>query len=287
METLPKLVGKDGRIHTTYNQAVAATGRLSSSDPNLQNIPIKTELGREIRKAFVAPRGRRFVAADYSQIELRLVAVIAKDKPFIQAFQEGADIHTRTAAEVWEIDEASVTPEQRRAAKAINFGIIYGMGPRALSQSTNLTFGEAQEFIDKYFQIHHAVRDYLDETKVLAHEQEYVETLFGRRRYVPEVNSGVPMLVAAAERMAINHPIQGTASDLMKKTMIAVDGWLRTSKWPAVMLLQVHDELILECDKDAVDHVAKGLKEMMESVASFDVPLLVEVEVGRNWGEME
>jgi DNA polymerase I len=187
---------------------------------------------------------------------------------------------------VWEIDEDQVTKEQRRAAKAINFGIIYGMGPRALSRSTQLTFGEAQAFIDKYFHIHHAIRDYLDQTKVLAHEQEYVETLFGRRRYLPEINSGIPMLVAQAERMAINHPFQGTASDIMKKAMIAVDGWLKTSKWPATMLLQVHDELVLECDKDAVDKVAKGLKEMMEGVASFDVPLVVEVENGKNWGEM-
>lgn len=287
VEALPKLVESDGRIHTSFNQTVAATGRLSSSDPNLQNIPIRTELGREIRKAFVAPRAKRLIAADYSQIELRLIAVLAKDKPFISAFNDGADIHTRTASEVWEIEESEVTKEQRRAAKAINFGIMYGMGPRSLSRSTGLSFGEAKDFIDKYFQIHHAVRDYLDETKVLAHEQGYVETLFGRRRYFPEINSGVPMLIAQAERMAINMPVQGTASDLMKMAMLAVDGWLTASKWPATMLLQVHDELVLECDKDAVDSVAKGLREMMEGVASFDVPLKVDVEVGKNWKELE
>ncbi|NQV89019.1 MAG: DNA polymerase I [Parcubacteria group bacterium] len=286
VEALPKLVKSDGRIHTTYNQAVAATGRLSSSEPNLQNIPIKTELGREIRKAFVVPKGKVLIAADYSQIELRLIAVLAKDKPFIRAFQDGADIHTRTASEVWEIAEEDVTKDQRRAAKAINFGIMYGMGPRSLSRSTGLSFSEAKEFIQKYFEIHTAVRDFMDETKALAHTQGYVETLFGRRRYFPEIDSGVPMLVASAERMAINHPLQGTASDLMKKAMLATDGWLRTSGWPAKMLLQVHDELVLECDKAAVEAVTKGLREMMEDVASFDVPLVVDVEVGKTWGDM-
>jgi len=287
VEALPKLVAKDGRIHTTYNQTVAATGRLSSVEPNLQNIPIKTDLGNEIRKAFVAEKGKVLIAADYSQVELRLAAVIAKDQPFIDAFRDGADIHTRTAAEVWEIKEADVTSEQRRAAKAINFGILYGMGPRSLARSTGMGIDEAKGFIDRYFQIHHAIRTYLDETKLKAHTDGYVETLFGRRRYFPEINTGVQMLVAMAERMAINMPVQGTAADLMKMAMLAVDGWLKTSKWPAKMLLQVHDELVIECDEMAVDAVAKGLKEMMEGVASFDVPLVVEVEVGRNWGEME
>ncbi len=287
VEALPKLVDKNGRIHTTYNQTIAATGRLSSSDPNLQNIPIKTELGREIRKAFVAPRGKRLIAADYSQIELRLVSVIAKDQPFIQAFQEGVDIHTRTAAEVWEIDEKDVTKEQRRAAKAINFGILYGMGPHALARAANTTFAEAKTFIDRYFQIHHAIRTYLDETKLKAHTDGYVETLFGRRRYFPELESGVSQLVAAAERMAINMPVQGTAADLMKKSMLAVDGWLKQSGLPATMLLQVHDELVFEVDKDAVEAVAHGIKQMMEGVASFEVPLIVDIEVGTNWGEME
>ncbi len=287
VEALPKLVHKDGRVHTSYNQTVAATGRLSSSDPNLQNIPIKTELGREIRKAFVAPKGKRLLALDYSQIELRLAAVIAKDKPFITAFQEGADIHTRTAAEVWDVSEDQVTKDQRRAAKAINFGILYGMGPRSLSRSTGLSMEEAKQFIDRYFDIHHAIRDYLDQTKMKAHTDGYVETLFGRRRYLPEIQSGVPMLIAAAERMAINMPVQGTAADIMKMAMLRVAGWLSKSQWPAKMLLQVHDELVLECEKDAVEAVAKGVKEMMESVASFDVPLVVDVEVGKNWGEME
>lgn len=287
VEALPKLVGKDGRVHTSFNQTIAATGRLSSSDPNLQNIPIKTELGREIRKAFVAPRGKVLVAADYSQIELRLAAVITKDKPFIQAFQEGADIHSRTAAEVWDVTEDQVTKEQRRAAKAINFGILYGMGPRSLSRSTGLSIEEARHFIDRYFEIHHAIRDYLDGTKLKAHTDGYVETIFGRRRFLPEIQSGVPMLVASAERMAINMPVQGTAADIMKMAMLRVDGWLKKVDWEAKMLLQVHDELVLEVDKAAVEPVMAGVKEMMESVASFEVPLVVDVESGKNWGEMK
>ncbi len=287
VEALPKLVGKDGRVHTSFNQTVASTGRLSSSDPNLQNIPIKTQMGREIRKAFVAPRGKRLMAADYSQIELRVVSVLAHDQPFIRAFQEGADAHARTAAEVWEIPEGDVTKEQRRAAKAINFGIIYGMGPRSLSRATGLSFEEAKQFIDRYFEIHHAVRDFLNATKMKARTDGYVETYFGRRRYLPEIQSGVPMLVAVAERMAINMPVQGTAADIMKMAMLRVSGWLAKAGWDAKMLLQVHDELVLEVDADAVGAVAKGVREMMESVMSFEVPLVVDVEVGKNWGEME
>lgn len=287
VEALPKLVDASGRIHTTFNQTVAATGRLSSSDPNLQNIPIKTDLGREIRKAFIAPRGKRLVAADYSQIELRLAAVIAKDQPFIDAFQSGADIHTRTAAEVWEVEESQVTKEQRRAAKAINFGILYGMGPRSLSRSTGLSMNEAKMFIDRYFEIHHAIRQYLDETKIKAHEDGFVETLFGRRRYFPEINSGVQMLVAQAERMAINMPIQGTAADLMKKAMLSIHGWLRQTQLPAAMLLQVHDELVFEVELSDVETLVRGVRDLMEGVAAFDVPLVVDVEVGKNWGEMK
>ena len=290
VESLPKLVAKDGRIHTTYNQTVAATGRLSSSDPNLQNIPIKTELGREIRKAFVAPRGKRLIAADYSQIELRLIAVIAKDEPFIEAFQQGADIHTRTASEVWEVAEEDVTKEQRRAAKAINFGIMYGMGPRALARSTGLTFTEAQDFIAKYFSIHKAIRDYLDDTKAIAHEQGYVETLFGRRRYLPELDTGIPMLVAAGERMAINHPIQGTAADLMKKAMLATDGWLKTSQWPAKMLLQVHDELVFEVPESEKNQTVELIRKVMEEAYNLNgteigVPLTAESGEGKSWAE--
>lgn len=287
VEALPKLVGKDHRVHTTFNQTVASTGRLSSTDPNLQNIPIRTELGNEIRKAFVAGKGKRLVAADFSQIELRLMAVIAKDEPFIRAFNDGADIHTRTASEIWEVPEDKVTPEQRRNAKAINFGLLYGMGPRALARSTNMSFEEAQKFIEKYFQIHHAVRAYMDAMKAQAHTLGYVETPYGRRRSFPEISSGVPPLVAQAERMAINMPIQGAEADIVKMAMLAVDGWLKKSSWPAHMLLQVHDELVVEVDADAADKVAKGLKEIMETVVHLAVPLAVNVEIGKNWGEME
>ncbi len=287
VEALPKLTGKDGRIHTSFNQAVAATGRLSSSDPNLQNIPIRTDLGNEVRKAFVAGKGKKLIAADFSQIELRLMAVIAKDEPFIRAFNEGADIHTRTAAEIWDIAEKDVTPTQRHHAKAINFGLLYGMGPRALARSTGMSFEQAQIFIEKYFTIHHAVRAYMDAMKAQAHSLGYVETLYGRRRSFPEIKSGLPQLVAQAERMAINMPIQGTEADVVKMAMLAVDGWLKKSGWPAKMLLQVHDELVIEVVADAADAVAKGIKEIMESIVHLAVPLVVDVEIGKNWGEMK
>ena len=287
VEALPKLVSKDSRIHTTYNQAVAATGRLSSVEPNLQNIPIRTELGRKIRNAFVASKGKALVAADYSQIELRLAAIIAKDKAFIKAFNDGSDIHKRTAAEVLGIKESEVTKAQRRSAKAINFGIMYGMGPRALSKATKSTLSEAKEFIEKYFEIHSSVKKYLDKTKQKAHDDGYVETLFGRKRYFPEIESGIPMLVAQAERMAINMPLQGTQADIVKLAMIDVDKWLKKEKLGAKMLLQVHDEIVLEVEKKDVDKVMKGIKKVMESIASYEVPLIVEVESGKNWGLMK
>ncbi len=287
VEALPKLVAKDGRVHTTFNQAVASTGRLSSSDPNLQNIPIRTELGNEIRKAFVAGRGKKLVAADFSQIELRLMADIARDEPFIRAFNDGADVHTRTAAEVWGVAEKDVTSEQRRRAKAINFGLLYGMGPRSLARSTGMSMEEAQAFVAKYFEIHRAVRAYMDAMKAQAQALGYVETPFGRRRSFPEIHSGVPQLVAAAERMAINMPIQGAEADIVKMAMIAVDGWLKKSGWPARLLLQVHDELVIEAGADCAAAVAKGVKEIMESVVKISVPLVVDVEIGKNWGTMQ
>ncbi len=288
VDALPKLVEEDGRVHTSFNQTVTATGRLSSSNPNLQNIPIRTELGREIRKAFVADRGKVLIAADYSQIELRVVSIITKDKAFIKAFNEGADIHRRTAAEVWGVDEKDVTKDQRRAAKAINFGIIYGMGPRALSVSTGLSFAEAQDFIQRYLDLHTSVQNYLDEAKLKAHEDGYVETLFGRRRYFPEINSGVHMLVAQAERMAINMPAQGTAADIMKMAMIVVNEEIMKSKNHEIkMLLQVHDELVFEVDKDKAEKWAKRIREIMEDVVSFETPLVVDVDLGKSWGTMK
>jgi DNA polymerase-1 len=288
VDALPCLVKQDRRVHTTFHQTATTTGRLSSSDPNLQNIPIKTEIGNRIRTAFVAEKGWTIVAADYSQIELRLAAVIAKDQAFRNAFRDGADIHTRTAAEVWGVRESNVTSAQRRAAKAINFGILYGMGPRSLARGTGLTMNEAQNFIDRYFHIHHAIKTYIDETKIKAHEQGYVETLFGRRRYFPEINSGVPMLVSQAERMAVNMPIQGTAADIIKMAMIQVDGWIRTAAREQVrLLLQVHDELVFEVETKFVDEAACAIKQVMETTVPLDVPLVVDVEVGENWGEME
>ncbi|MFH1142675.1 MAG: DNA polymerase I, partial [Candidatus Uhrbacteria bacterium] len=286
VDALPKLVAKDGRVHSSFNQVVTTTGRLSSSDPNLQNIPIRTELGREIRKAFVAGKNKVLLSSDYSQIDLRVVTIITKDKAFMKAFNDGADIHTRTASEVWNIPEDKVTKSQRRSAKAINFGIIYGMGPRALAASTDLTFSEAQIFIEDYLNAHPALQKYLEETKESAHELGYVETMFGRRRYLPELDSGVHMLVAAAERMAINMPVQGAASDIMKIAMIKVFKWLQ-DKDDIKMLLQVHDELVFEVAKDKVESYGKKIKSIMEEAVDLGVPLVVDVEAGKNWGEMK
>jgi len=273
--------------HAKFNQCVAATGRLSSSDPNLQNIPIRSELGREIRKAFVAAKDHVLLSADYSQIELRLAAHIAKDKALIDAFLDGADIHRRTAAQMWDISEDEVTKDQRFAAKAINFGILYGIGPRSLSRSANVSFEEAREFVDRYFQAHPGIRSFIDEMKVRAHADGYVETLFGRRRYLSDINSGVPQLVAAAERMAINMPAQGTQADIIKLAMTRVDAWIRSSGLRIRMLLQVHDELVFEVHEDDKKQAAEEISSIMESVAVFDVPLLVDVDSAKTWGDME
>jgi DNA polymerase-1 len=296
VDALPQLVGKDGRVHTTFNQTVTSTGRLSSSDPNLQNIPTKTDLGRKIRRAFIAGQDKILLSADYSQIELRIMAIVAKDESWIKAFKKGEDIHTHTASEVWGIPDCEVTKEQRSAAKAINFGILYGMGPHSLARSTGLTFDEAKKFIDKYFEIHPAIKKYLEKTKQQAHEIGYVETLFGRRRHFPDINSGVQILVSSAERMATNMPIQGTGADILKMAMIQINGWIQTisqtkkkkDNEPKIkMLLQVHDELVFEVDKNFLKEAAASVKKLMETVSDFEIPLVVEVEVGKNWGEME
>ena len=286
-DALPRLVQRDGRIHARFNQCVAATGRLSGSDPNLQNIPIRSDLGREIRKAFVASPGYILLSADYSQIELRLAASIAKDKSFIDAFNDGADIHKRTAAEMWEIDEVEVTKEQRYAAKAINFGILYGIGARALAKSANVRFEEAKDFIDRYFVAHPGIRSYLDATKLQAHMDGFVTSLFGRRRYLPDVNSGMPQLVAAAERMAINMPIQATQADIIKMAMNTVAKYLESSKIDAKMIAQVHDELVFEVKEDQVEELGMQIRSIMGSIAQFDVPLVVDVATAKSWGEME
>ncbi|MDA0208059.1 MAG: DNA polymerase I [bacterium] len=286
VDVLPTLVDEDSRIHTTFDQTVAATGRLSSNNPNLQNIPIRTELGREIRKAFVAKSGYKLIAADFSQIELRLASILSKDQAFLQAFKDGADIHTRTAAEVLGLKEDEVTTDQRRAAKAINFGILYGMGAHSLAKSTGFTIKEAKAFIERYFDIHHGLKAYIDKMKAKVHEDGYVETLFGRKRYLPEAASNVPMLRAAAERMAVNMPMQGTQADLIKMAMIELAEWLKHADVDAVMLLQVHDELVLEVKDDDIGRAAEKIEEVMRGIHTFEIPLAVTVKIGQNWGDM-
>ncbi len=287
VESLPKLIAADGRIHTTYKQTIAATGRLSSVDPNLQNIPVKTELGNEIRKAFVAPKGRVLLALDYSQVELRLAAVLANDTTFIKAFQDGADIHRRTAAEILGVAEDKVTDAQRSAAKAINFGVLYGMGVRKLARSTGFSDTEAKVFLEKYFAAHAGIVDFMERMKAKAHEDGYVETIFGRKRYLPDVHSGIGMLVAAAERMAVNMPVQGTQADLLKMAMIDVDKWIANGHDDVKMLLQVHDELVFEVEKKSANEIGTALQKIMQNVYTWGVPLVVNVEIGTNWGEMK
>lgn len=288
LEALPELVQKKtGRVHTSFNQTVAATGRLSSSEPNLQNIPIRSAWGAEIRKAFIADQGNKILALDYSQIELRIVASIANDPKMIQSFMVGEDIHARTAAEVYGVPLDQVTKNQRRAAKTINFGVLYGLGVHGLAQGADLTRDEARDFIDRYFALYAKVAEYLEETKTLAHKLGYVETLFGRRRYLPEINSNNPMIRAGAERMAINHPVQGTAADLMKMAMVAIAKSLPSVSASSRMTMQVHDELVFEVPLSDVDTVAEFAREEMTTVAKLKVPIEVAVEVGSSWGEME
>ena len=292
LDALPLLVNPDTRrIHTSFNQTVAATGRLSSSDPNLQNIPIRTELGREIRKAFVAPKGYKILSADYSQIELRIVASIANDRAMIESFKKGEDIHTRTAADIWGVDPKEVDYDMRRAAKEINFGITYGMGVYGLSQRAGISREKAKEFIDKYFEIHQGVKKYIEDTKEFAAENGYVETLLGRPRYLPEINSGVAMIRSGAERAAINHPIQGTAADMIKIAMINLGKELEGIRgnetgFFARMLIQVHDELVFEVKENKIKSVAKLIKEEMEKAYPLKVPVVVNVSVGDSWGEL-
>ncbi|PLW70852.1 DNA polymerase I [Pseudohalioglobus lutimaris] len=285
-DKLPEMVNaRTGRVHTSYHQAVAATGRLSSSDPNLQNIPIRTEEGRRIRQAFVAPDGYRIVAADYSQIELRIMAHLSADEGLLKAFKEGQDVHRATASEVFEVDLEEVSGDQRRKAKAINFGLIYGMSAFGLAKQLHLGRSEAQEYIDRYFQRYPGVAEYMDRTRALAREQGYVETMFGRRLYLPEINARNKMRVQAAERTAINAPMQGTAADIIKRAMLAVDEWLERGDADARMIMQVHDELVLEVATAQVDAVSSELCSLMAGAADLSVPLLVESGAGKNWDE--
>ncbi|KNX80769.1 DNA polymerase I [Pseudomonas sp. 250J] len=276
---------RTGRIHTSYQQAVAATGRLSSSDPNLQNIPVRTAEGRRIRQAFVASPGYRLLAADYSQIELRIMAHLAKDEGLLHAFRNDLDVHRATAAEVFGVALADVTIDQRRSAKAINFGLIYGMSAFGLAKQIGVDRKQSQDYIDRYFARYPGVLAYMERTRAQAAEQGFVETLFGRRLYLPDINAKNPALRKGAERTAINAPMQGTAADIIKRAMVAVDNWLTDSKLDARVILQVHDELVLEVREDLVEQVKDEIRGYMSGAAELDVPLLVEVGVGSNWDE--
>jgi DNA polymerase-1 len=285
-DKLPEMINPaTGRVHTSYHQAVTATGRLSSSDPNLQNIPIRTEEGRRIRQAFIAPPGYRIVAADYSQIELRIMAHLSADAGLLRAFKDGLDVHRATAAEVFDVKLAEVSGDQRRKAKAINFGLIYGMSAFGLARQLHLGRNEAQQYIERYFERYPGVRQYMDDTRERARELGYVETLFGRRLYLPEINARNKMRAQAAERTAINAPMQGTAADIIKRAMLAVDAWLRTGEADARMIMQVHDELVFEVAVDQVAEASDTLCSLMSGAAELAVPLLVEAGSGENWDE--
>jgi DNA polymerase-1 len=273
------------RIHTSYHQAGTATGRLSSSDPNLQNIPIRTAEGRRVRQAFIAPEGHRLIAADYSQIELRIMAHLSGDQNLLKAFEQGQDVHKATAAEVFGVNLAQVTTDQRRSAKAINFGLIYGMSAFGLAKQLNIGRKQAAEYIELYFQRYPGVQEYMNQVRHSAAEKGYVETHFGRRLYLPEINSRNGMLRQAAERTAINAPMQGTAADIIKLAMINVDNWLRNNNLKSRMIMQVHDELVLEVPESEHHEVIVGIKECMENAASLQVKLVVDVGVGDNWDE--
>jgi DNA polymerase-1 len=285
-DKLPEMVdAATGRVHTSYHQAVTATGRLSSSDPNLQNIPVRTEEGRRIRQAFIAPLGRKIVAADYSQIELRIMAHLSSDAGLLHAFAHELDVHSATAAEVFDVALEAVNNDQRRKAKAINFGLIYGMSAFGLAKQIGVSRSEAQQYIDRYFARYPGVADYMDATRALAHEQGYVETLLGRRLYLPEINARNKQRQLAAERTAINAPMQGTAADIIKLAMIEVDRWLTDSALDAKMIMQVHDELVFEVADEACDALCAEVTARMANVIELKVPLLTEVGVGANWDE--
>src|SRR5690606_32642125 len=285
-DKLPEMINPaTGRLHTCYQQAGAATGRLASSDPNLQNIPIRTPDGRRIRAAFVAPPGRKLVACDYSQIELRIMAHLSGDAGLLAAFEAGADIHRATAAEVFGRAIDAVTPEERRAAKAINFGLMYGMGAFGLARNLGVSRGEAQDYIALYFARYPGVRDFMERTRQQAREQGHVETVFGRRLHLEYIGRGTQAQRAGAERAAINAPMRGTAADIIKRAMVAVDGWLAGHRGRALMILQVHDELVFECDADFVETLLPEVVARMSGAAELRVPLVVDSGVGDSWDE--
>jgi DNA polymerase-1 len=276
---------RTGRVHTTYGQATAVTGRLASTDPNLQNIPVRTEEGRRIREAFIAPEGCVIVSADYSQIELRIMAHLSQDEGLMRAFQEGQDVHRATAAEVFSVTPLEVTADQRRVAKVINFGLIYGMSAFGLASNLGIGRDAAKLYIDRYFARYPGAARYMDETRQTARERGYVETVFGRRLWLPDINGGNGPRRQAAERAAINAPMQGTAADLIKLSMLAVQGWLEADALRSRLVMQVHDELVLEVPQDELAVVRERLPELMCGVTTLRVPLVAEVGVGANWEE--
>jgi DNA polymerase-1 len=284
-DSLPELADAGGRIHAKFNQTVAATGRLSSSDPNLQNIPIRTEAGREIRRGFIAPEGSQILAADYSQIELRILAHVSGDREMIQAFASGQDVHRATAAKVFNVSPDLVTLEMRIAAKRINFGLLYGMGAFSLARDLGVSTGEAKEFIEAYFAQFPGVRATLEGVVEGARQNGYVTTIFGRERPIPEIRASNGMVRANAERMAQNAPFQGSAADIVKRAMVVIDGVLRAARLETRMLLQVHDELLFEVPDRELTEARARIVEAMESAAELKVPLKVDVGIGKNWLE--
>jgi DNA polymerase-1 len=283
-DKLPQMVNaRTGRVHTTFSQATAVTGRLASTDPNLQNIPVRTAEGRRIREAFIAAPGHELVSADYSQVELRIMAHLSEDPALLKAFGEGADIHRATAADIFGVEPAEVTADQRRYIKAVNFGLIYGMSAFGLAAQLNIERGAAQQFIDKYFTRYPGVASYMQRTRKLARDLGYVETVFGRRLWLPDIKAASGPRRSGAERAAINAPMQGTAADLVKLAMIAVDAWLAREKLGTRLMLQVHDELVFEVPSQEVERIRRELPPLMAGVATLRVPLVVDVGHGPNW----
>jgi DNA polymerase I len=288
VDALPALLKQStGRVHTTFGQTGTATGRLSSTNPNLQNIPVRTELGREIRAAFIAEPGHVLLAADYSQIELRLLAHYSKDALLVEAYRKGDDIHTLTASQVFGVPPLMITPEHRRQAKVVNFGIVYGLSPFGLSQNLGIEKSEAKRFIDAYFEKYAGVRKFIDKTLDEARRDQKVKTLFGRVRPIPDINSKNANMRGFAERTAVNTPLQGTAADLIKIAMIRIDAALREQKLKSRMTLQVHDELVFEVPEAEIDTMRTLVREHMEKVQPLSVPLQVDIGVGKNWRDLE
>jgi len=285
-DKLPGMVfAKTGRVHTSYHQAVAATGRLSSSDPNLQNIPVRTPEGRRIRQAFIPEPGFKILSADYSQIELRIMAHLSQDKGLCRAFERGEDVHRATAAEVFSVAPEQVSNDQRRHAKAINFGLIYGMSAFGLARQIKVDRKAAQQYIDRYFERYPGVKEYMENTRQQAHDTGFVETVFGRRLYLPEINSSNHLRRQYAERTAINAPMQGTAADLIKKAMLSIDDWLQANNSPVSMIMQVHDELVFEVPDNEIEAISELVIQHMMGVAELSVPLIVAVGIGDNWDQ--